>query len=226
MTTDPVRAALRRGAAVVLPNPAPLTHVVAGTDPAAVNAAKGRPADQAVALWAHHRDTLAELGRVLDLRPAQALAADRLLAEERVTLLLPLRPGAPVPDWLAPATRDGWTMLFGARWEPVLPLLAEHPVLYVSSANRTGHRPVAATAEAEAMFPPTVPVLDLAGPGGDLPRAATTTLRLHPDGRVELHRRGAQDRPFASPDRYLEHVGRRYLPEAGKAAQLPSAPSR
>ncbi|MEV7601301.1 hypothetical protein AB0O91_28435 [Kitasatospora sp. NPDC089797] len=212
---DAARSALRRGTAVVLPNPAPLTHVVAGTDPQAVNIAKGRPADQAVALWAHDPGTLAALGAALDLSPGLAVAAHRLLTEERVTLLLPLRPGAAPPDWLAPATRDGWTLLFGARWTPLLPLLADHPVLYVSSANRTGRPPAATAAEALAMFPAAVPVLGAVGAAGDSdgpPRAATTTLRLHPDGRVDLHRPGAQDRPHGGPDGYLAHVRAALLP--------------
>lgn len=202
-TAGAVRAALHRGTAVVLPNPAPLTHVVAGTDPRAVNSAKGRPADQAVALWAHHPRTLAALDGVLALTPG----VRRLLTEERVTLLLPVL--AEAPAWLAPATRDGWTMLFGARWEPVLPLLDDHPVLYVSSANRTGHLPAATTAEALAMFPPEVPVLASAAPPSD--RAATTTLRLHPDGRLDLHRHGAQDHPFPDAAAYLTHVRTTYL---------------
>ncbi|GAA2787871.1 hypothetical protein GCM10010441_11190 [Kitasatospora paracochleata] len=216
-TVDPdgARIALHRGTAVVLPNPAPLTYVVAGTDPAAVNTAKDRPTDQAVALWVHDPATLAALDAVLDLDPARTAAVRRLLAEELVTLLLPLRPGAARPAWLAPATRDGWTMLFGARWAPLLPVIAGHPVLYVSSANRTGHRPAATAAEAVAMFPPAVPVLGagpLTGGGPDTrPRAATTTLRLHPDGRLELHRRGAQDRPHADFDRYLDLVRSTYL---------------
>ncbi|MFI5649145.1 hypothetical protein [Kitasatospora sp. NPDC051705] len=221
---DAADAALRRGTAVVLPNPAPLTYVVAGTDPEAVNEAKDRPAGQAVALWAHHPDTLAALGAALDLGAGLAAAAHRLLTEERVTLLAPLRPGARPPGWLSPATRDGWTMLFGARWAPLLPLLAGHPVLYVSSANRTGRPPAATAADAVAMFPPAVPVLgaasltdpgDGSGPAsghgsGQPPRAATTTLRLHPDGRVDLHRHGAQDRRHPPPADYLDHVRARY----------------
>ncbi|MER5637009.1 Sua5/YciO/YrdC/YwlC family protein [Kitasatospora sp. NPDC002227] len=201
MTAAQVRSALRGGAAVVLPNPAPLTHVVAATDPAAVNTAKGRPAAQPVALWAHDPATL---DQVLELSPAPAAVARRLLTKELVTLLLPLE--GPLPAWLAPATHRGWTLLFGARWEPVRPLLTEHPVLYVSSANRTGHPPAATTAEARAMFPPTVPVLPHQAETG--PRAATTTLRLHPDGRLELHRPGAQDQP--DPDRYLDRVRAAY----------------
>lgn len=58
---DEARAALRRGQAVVLPNPAPLTCVVAATDAQGVNRAKGRPEGQAVALWAHDPGTFAAL---------------------------------------------------------------------------------------------------------------------------------------------------------------------
>ena len=209
---DGARRALRRGTAVVLPNPAPLTYVVAATDPQTVNAAKGRPLPQAVALWAHDPATLFALDGFLDLDAGLAAVAHRLLAEERVTLLVPLRPGTSRPDWLAPACRDGWTLLFGACWAPLRPVLADHPVLYVSSANRTGRRPAVSAADAAAMFPPAVPVLgatSLTGADRDPdepPRAATTTLRLHPDGRIGLHRHGAQDRRYPGADRYLDHI--------------------
>ncbi|MFD9127332.1 hypothetical protein [Kitasatospora sp. NPDC059571] len=206
---------LRRGGAVVLPNPAPLTHVVAATDPRAVNTAKGRPADQPVALWAHHPDTLAALGPLLDLDTAGYALARRLLADELVTLLAPLRPGRDRPGWAAPASKDGWTLLFGARWEPLRALLDPHPVLYVSSANRTGHAPAATAAEAAAMFGPAVPVLGAGDPHAapdtrpGPPRRATTTLRLHPDSRLELHRHGAQDHPYGGAAGYLAHLADR-----------------
>lgn len=45
-----VADALRAGRPVVVPNPAPLTYVIAARDPRAVNVAKGRPAEQSVAL--------------------------------------------------------------------------------------------------------------------------------------------------------------------------------
>ncbi|WP_327063944.1 hypothetical protein OG715_03140 [Kitasatospora purpeofusca] len=210
-----VRAALARGRAVVLPNPAPLTCVVAATRPDAVNTAKQRPAEQAVALWAHHPGTLDALTERLDLGPDALRLARRLLAEEHLTVLAPVRRPEEAPPWLAPATQDGWTLLFGARWQPLADLLDAFPVLYVSSANRTGHDPAPGPAEALAMFPPDVPVLRSPvpddGPGGpDGPggagRAATTTVRLHPDGRLDLHRHGAQDRAFADPDQYLARL--------------------
>lgn len=196
---DAARLALERGAAVVLPNPAPLTYVVAGTDPGGVNTAKGRPADQPVALWAHDRGTFAELARGTDLDTAGVRLAGRLLEEERVTLLVPLRPGGARPDWLAPASKDGWALLFGARWSPLLPVLEPFPVLYVSSANRTGHPPAGSAGAAREMFPRT-PVLDGGtGPG----RRATTTLRLAPDGGLSLHRHGGQDHPYPTEQAYL-----------------------
>ncbi|MFJ4091526.1 hypothetical protein ACIPYS_08075 [Kitasatospora sp. NPDC089913] len=204
-----VRAALALGRAVVLPNPAPLTCVVAATRPDAVNLAKQRPAEQAVALWAHHPRTLDALTERLDLGPDPLRLARRLLAEEHLTVLAPVRDPEEAPPWLAPATKDGWTLLFGTRWQPLAGLLDDFPVLYVSSANRTGHDPAPGPAEALAMFPPDVPVLGspgLAGRPDDRRRAATTTVRLHPDGRLGLHRHGAQDRGFADPEQYLARL--------------------
>ncbi|MCX5149951.1 Sua5/YciO/YrdC/YwlC family protein [Streptomyces sp. NBC_00320] len=211
---DDARQALGRGAAVVLPNPAPLTHVVTATRPQTVNEAKARPPGQPVALWAHHAETLRTLAEVTELDAAGTALAGRLLTEEHLTLLLPLRAGTRQPAWLAPACKDGWVLLFGARWQPLRPLLDEHRVLYVSSANRTGHPPAATTSEALAMFPATVPVLQpphpVDDPAGGPPRRATTTVTLHPDGRLTLHRHGAQDQPYPYPDEYLEHLRARY----------------
>ncbi|MFD8420784.1 hypothetical protein [Streptomyces sp. NPDC059466] len=210
---DAVRASLSLGRAAVLPNPAPLTFVVAATTAHAVNRAKGRPVDQPVALWTHHPRTTDLVLRALDLAPHAAAAARRLLADERVTVLAPLRHDHTPPGWLDPATQDGWTLLFGARWSPLRAVLDEHPVLYVSSANRTGRPPAPTAVQARAMFPEGVPVLDpaaLAGTTPDIPgsppRAATTTLRLHPDGRLELHRSGAQDAKHPDPAAYLRHL--------------------
>ncbi|GLU49525.1 hypothetical protein [Nocardiopsis ansamitocini] len=218
--TRGARCALGRGEAVVLPNPAPLTFVVAATSPQAVNAAKGRPLDQAVALWTHGVRALTALDGALDLHGRTVSVAGRLLSEERVTLLVPLRSTAHPPHWLRPASRDGWALLFGARWAPLSPVLAGAPILYVSSANRTGHPPAASVAEAIAMFAAT-PVLGAVVPdcaaerGRGAPRRATTTLRLHPDGRLELHRRGAQDLVHPDPEEYLDRIRAAYCSENG-----------
>ncbi|WP_424214968.1 hypothetical protein ACN20G_24500 [Streptomyces sp. BI20] len=207
------RAALARGEAVILPNAAPLTHVVAGIVPGAVNAAKGRPRAQAVALWAHHPRLRAELAPRLALDPGGWATAVRLLDRERITLLVPLAegptgPAGALPDWLAPATVDGWTLLFGAREPALAAVLDPFPRLYVSSANPTGRAPVASAAEALAAFPAGTRVLadhpELADPPAfPGPRRATTTLRLWPDGRLDHHRPGAQCAPHPTPAAYL-----------------------
>lgn len=225
-TFDAVRAALSDGRAAVLPNPAPLTYVVAGTAPHAVNRAKDRPADQPVALWTHHPGTTDLVLGALCLTPEAARTARRLLTDEQVTLLAPLRRDRPPPSWLAPAAHQGWTLLFGARWEPLVPVLDEYPVLYVSSANRTGQPPAPTAARARAMFSDDVPVLDpvalpgtLPDPPGTAPRAATTTVRLHPDGRLELHRSGAQDGRHPGPGSYLHHLSTAHGAQPGSPTE-------
>ncbi|GHG41801.1 hypothetical protein [Streptomyces zaomyceticus] len=216
------RRALRHGTAVVLPNPAPLTHVVTATTATAVNRAKHRPAGQSVALWAHHQDTLGTLTGLWDLAPRHRTTALRLLAEEHLTVLLPVRTPGALPSWLEPAVKDGWMLLFGARWQPLHSLLDDHPVLYVSSANITGSPPAADTAGALAMFPPTVPVLHLTDAEHPPPhigtqvRRATTTVRVAPDGRLQLHRHGAQDHGHGSADDYLRHLHTRCTDSAGQ----------
>ncbi|MEU7025735.1 hypothetical protein AB0A60_03485 [Streptomyces sp. NPDC046275] len=187
-----------------------------------MNEAKGRPAAQPVALWAHHPDTLRVLTEdIWRLGPRQSATARRLLAEEHLTVLVPVRGHTPGHPWAAPAVKDGWMLLFGARWKPLRGLLDEHPVLYVSSANRTGRPPAADTAAALAMFPADIPVLALPDHPRTAPpvpvRRATTTVRLHPDGRTELHRHGAQNAPFTSPDAYLRDLCARHG-QAGKPA--------
>ncbi|MFJ3641319.1 hypothetical protein ACIPRD_16375 [Streptomyces sp. NPDC090108] len=214
VSLDEARRALGDGTAVVLPNPAPLTHVVTARRAATVNAAKGRPTGRPVALWSHHPGTLRTLDGVWRLPHDRRELVRRLLAEEHLTVLVPVREGAG-PHWLAPAVEDGWMLLFGARWQPLRPLLDEHPVLYVSSANRTGRAPAATAAEALGMFPDGVPVLasphtEEAAPA----RRATTTVRVPADGDLTLHRPGAQDEPHPTPDHYLRHLADRY-PLAG-----------
>ncbi|MFE5489156.1 hypothetical protein ACFQ7Z_04225 [Streptomyces virginiae] len=215
-TLTEARRALRQGAAVVVPNPAPLTHVVTATAATAVNRAKGRPVDQPVALWAHHRHTLDTLTGLWDLSPGHAALVLRLLAEEHLTVLVAERARAARPPWLEPAVKDGWMLLFGARWQPLHPLLDDHSVLYVSSANATGRPPAAHTAGALAMFPPTVPVLHLTGaepastPTASPTRRATTTVRVMPGGQLHLHRHGAQDLASGRPDDYLRLLSAQY----------------
>ncbi|MEW1723434.1 hypothetical protein [Streptomyces sp. NPDC093109] len=216
LDTGPAADALTAGRAAILPNPSPLTYVVTATGPRAVNSAKARPANQEVALWVHDDTTWTELTTALDLTPAALSTAVTLLRVELVTLLVPVRTDAPPPAWALPALRDGNLLLFGARWEPLAPLLARFPRLYVSSANRTGQAPAATAARAAEMFGPDVPVTDAdilrdtgsgSGTGTGTPHAATTTLRIAPDGTLTHIRHGAQDRAHGSdPTAYLERL--------------------
>ncbi|MEU3861313.1 hypothetical protein AB0F03_28775 [Streptomyces sp. NPDC028722] len=232
---EDARRALRDGAAVVLPNPAPLTQVVTACRARAVNEAKGRPAGRPVALWAHHPDTLRALGHVWELGPGEGAVARWLLAHEHLTVLVRVRDTAAAPAWTGPALKDGWMLLFGARWQPLRPLLDEHPVLYVSSANRTGQPPAATTDEALDMFPARVPVLEPPEPDGPhtaaagKARRATTTVRLHSGGRLELHRPGAQDQGRVRPDDYLPELRSRYaaaLARSGTGEAATRSPAR
>jgi tRNA A37 threonylcarbamoyladenosine synthetase subunit TsaC/SUA5/YrdC len=188
------RHALAAGRVAILPNPTPLTYGVAAITPHAVNAAKGRPQDQAVSVWLHDDTAWQDLVPTLNLRPAALQTAFALLRRELVTLLVPLRDHSPLPDWLIPAVREGHALLYGGRWAPLTRLLADFPRLYASSANRTGHPPAATATQATTIFGMHVPVVD-----GDAlrdlnrPHSPTTMLRIAPDGNLTLVRHGAQD---------------------------------
>ncbi|HEY3748321.1 MAG TPA: hypothetical protein VGL80_03905 [Pseudonocardiaceae bacterium] len=209
--------ALQAGSAVVFPNPYPLTSVVAATAQNVVNNAKGRPADQAVALWLVDDDCWAEFADALDLDAGTRLFARDLLVRERLTLLLPLGSGH-VPDWARPAIRDGHAWCSAPAGTPLRPILAGH--LHVSSANRTGHPPAASQAEARATFPPEVHVLDADDGSPATGRAATTTLRLSRGYALTHTRSGAQDRAHGGPDVYLTYL------RAARGAAAPAVPAR
>ncbi|WP_410627703.1 hypothetical protein [Amycolatopsis sp. cmx-8-4] len=197
--------AVRAGSAVVFPNPYPLTSVVAAIAPDVVNTAKGRPADQAVALWLVGDEPWSEFAAALDLDDATRVLVRELLVHERLTLLLPVVSGR-APGWASPATRDGHALVFGACWDPVRPILTDIGHLHVSSANRTGHPPAASSAEARAMFPPEVRVLESADGSPAAGRAATTTLRVGRNHTLTHIRLGAQDRAHGGPEAYLAHL--------------------
>ncbi|MBY8860541.1 Sua5/YciO/YrdC/YwlC family protein [Nocardia sp. CA2R105] len=199
---EQVAAALATGSAVVLPNPYPLTSVVAALRAETVNAAKGRPADQPVALWLSDPAVWAEFATSLALDAGMADLARTLLVEERLTALLPINPTA-APDWVRDAARDDCVLVFGSCWSPLDALLTRP--LRVSSANRTGHSPVASADEASATFPPDVHIL---ADGDGRPaegRSATTTVRITNSG-VTHTRCGAQDRAHGGPSAYLHHL--------------------
>jgi tRNA A37 threonylcarbamoyladenosine synthetase subunit TsaC/SUA5/YrdC len=208
LDTTAAHRALAAGRAAVLPNPSPLTYVVTAGTPHAVNRAKGRPTDQDVALWVHHTTVWNDLLRALDLSPGASSTALELLRDEMVTLLVPARTDTPPPHWATPAQRDGHLLLFGARWQPLAHLLDCFPRLYVSSANRTGQPPAATADQAAAMFGPHTPVTDADHlHDATTPHAATTTLRIAPDGALTHIRRGAQDQAHGpDPTHYLERL--------------------
>jgi tRNA A37 threonylcarbamoyladenosine synthetase subunit TsaC/SUA5/YrdC len=199
-------AALESGAAVVLPNPYPLTSVVAAHQAETVNAAKGRPADQAVALWLVDTDLWAAFALGLALDRGTAELARTLLIEERLTAFLPID-RAHAPDWVLEATRAEFVLVFGSCWDPISPLLTTP--LRVSSANRTGHPPVASAAAARESFPPDVHVLPATDGAPAAGRSATTTVRVTATGVTHI-RSGAQDRAQGGPAAYLRRLHETY----------------
>ncbi|MCG8917179.1 hypothetical protein L6E12_15440 [Actinokineospora sp. PR83] len=201
------REVLRAGGAVVLPNPHPLTSVVAATTPQAVNAAKGRPVEQSVALWITDDERWAEFAPHAALDDPTRDLACTLLVEELVTLLVPVDTH---PSWIAPATRDGKTLLFGARWAPLAPVFGGVRGLHVSSANRTGQAPVASATQARQVFGEHVHVLDLHDGLPAEGRRATTTLELRADRTLTHIRAGAQDHTHGGPSAYLDHLTEKY----------------
>ncbi|HEV2782598.1 MAG TPA: hypothetical protein VGX25_24665 [Actinophytocola sp.] len=156
----------------------------------------------------------------LVLDHATAQVAHRLLIEERVTLLVPVR--ASHPGWLAPSRPRRSCAV--ARRPPgtLCGLLVDAGPLYASSANRTDQPPAASTAQVREMFGATAGTLDLPDPAPGASRSATTTVRINPDCALDITRTGAQDHANGGPDNYL-HLNSTYLhPLAGQAPIQPS----
>ena len=195
---------LERGEAVALPLPSPLAYCLMATTPAAINDAKGRPRDQAVASWVP--DATAILSD-LSLDDRDAALLPWLLHTEGLTVLIAAQADQALrPEW-RPSHRDGRVLLFGLPWEPLAPILNQvASPLYVSSANRTG-TPSAVTADdARAQLPSETFVLD-----GDRLRdrgrthGSTTMVALH-HGGVEVVRNGIHDAAFDSAQKWGEDL--------------------
>lgn len=190
---DAACRALARGRAVVVPNPSPMTYGIVATRPSVVNALKGRPPRQPVAVSLHDPDEWQRVTPALEL-PDDLLPMVVMLLRERLSLLVPVRAPKRLPEWTRPAARDGQLALFNGWWAPVAPLWDRFPRLYGSSANRTGQPPAACAADATAMLGDRVRVID-----GDALRdagsihAPSTMVRVGRDGRLHPHRQGAQD---------------------------------
>ena len=205
---DEAIAMLRSGAPVVLPLPSPLAYVVTGTDAAAVNTAKGRPAAQAVGVSVADLDVIAAY---LDVATGVLPPARWLCESELVSLLVPVLSAAPA--WLAPAISDGMVFFTSAPWLPELnDIIITFGHLYMSSANVTAGRPAETAAEAVDAFGDERLVLD-----GDLLRdrsaahGSTTIVRLSTTGQLSVARSGINNAAFgADSTGYVADLFRRW----------------
>ncbi|MEX0427009.1 Sua5/YciO/YrdC/YwlC family protein [Nocardioides sp. DS6] len=197
---------LAAGQALVVPNPPPMTYGVVATQAWEVNAVKGRPVDQNVAVSLHDPSEWAAVVPSLDL-PSRALDGVVSLLGQRLSLLLPVRADRPPPRWVAPAVRAGQLAAFDGRWSPTAAIWDRFPRLFGSSANHTGWPPAATAQEARIALGHECEVID--GGPFDLEsssRRASTLVGVGRDGRLRLHRRGAQDQSWSSPGGYLAHL--------------------
>lgn len=209
--------ALNSGAAVILPTPSPLPYAVAGRSPTAVNGVKGRPLDQHVALWVS-----GGIGRVrsyLALNYQHVLGLEWLLADELVTVLVPIVNPGDCPTWLRPATHAGFALLAGAELPVMAKLQRGIDPLYVSSGNLTTHTPAATAAEADQAFNHQLLVID-----GDAyrdlgkPHASSTMLRFAATGEIRIVRNGIHD-AAGGPQNYLKDLVRRCPVEGFRAIE-------
>ncbi|MDN5914350.1 MAG: Sua5/YciO/YrdC/YwlC family protein [Pseudonocardia sp.] len=190
---DAACRALARGQAVIVPNPSPMTYGLVATSASAVNAVKGRPLDQPVAVSLHDQAEWQRVAPALDL-PGELQPMIAALLRERLSLLVPVREAARLPAWARSAVQDDHVAVFSGWWAPLAPLWDRFPRLYGSSANRTGQPPVTSAADVASRLGARVPMID-----GDALRdprrvhTASTIVRVTPDGSLRPHRRGAQD---------------------------------
>lgn len=185
---------------VVLPLPTPLPYVVAGTDAAAVNEAKGRPGDQPAGMAVSE---FALVASHTELDPESLALARWLTAHELLNVFVPV--AEEIPAWLEPSTSKGWLGLTLAWLDELRPLLTERGHIYLSSANRTRQEVAVTAREAEDAFAGALLVVD-----GDahrdpsVPCGSATMVRVRPNRHVELLRHGIQD-----AERPLEELLRR-----------------
>jgi tRNA A37 threonylcarbamoyladenosine synthetase subunit TsaC/SUA5/YrdC len=185
--------ALRSGFPVVLPMPSPLPYVITGTDAEAVNTAKKRPASQPVGVSVVNIDVIAaHLGVDDGVLPLARWLCD----SELVSLLVPVRPGA--PKWLRPATSEGMVFFSAAPWLPELAeIIATFEHLYISSANITTGRPATTVAEAGQAFGDDLFVLDgEALRDQSITHGSTTIVRVSAAGELGVARPGINNAAF------------------------------
>jgi tRNA A37 threonylcarbamoyladenosine synthetase subunit TsaC/SUA5/YrdC len=201
---------LAQGAAVVVPNPPPMTYGVVATTARMINTVKCRAPSQNVAISVHDQSEWRRMLPIIDLQAA-ALEGVVTLLRRRLTLLLPVRPDLPTPPWA-----------------PTAPIWERFPRLYGSSANRTGEPPATSAAQARRTFGrdcfvvDAESIIDADALGSQSKRSAPSTMmRLDRDGRLSLHRSGAQDQHWAPrPEAFLRNLAELGgLPVAGDEGQ-------
>jgi L-threonylcarbamoyladenylate synthase len=187
--------ALRSGSPVVIPAPSPLPYAITGTQAAAVNAAKDRPASQLVGVSVANIDVIAAY---LDLGPGVLPMARWLGETELLSLLAPVRPGT--PGWLSPAISGGMMLFTCTPWLPAIAtIIASFEHLYLSSANLTGGRSATTAAEAGRAFGDKLIVLD-GDPYRDRsrPHGSTTMVRMSSAGDLAVARPGINNAAFGT----------------------------
>jgi tRNA A37 threonylcarbamoyladenosine synthetase subunit TsaC/SUA5/YrdC len=198
---------LDRGDAIVIPFPSPLPYAVAATTRAAVNLAKGRPAQQSTGIL------LADFELItahLELASQEIAFAVRMATAEAVNVMLPLRGAAPA--WLTSCAEQGVLGVTLAVHPRVRTLMLQHSLLHISSANRA-REPVATTAPAaDAAFGRALLVLD-----GDSQRTAdsdqgsSAIVEVRSHREVRVLRPGVQmRRSHLNADAYGQHLERTY----------------
>jgi tRNA A37 threonylcarbamoyladenosine synthetase subunit TsaC/SUA5/YrdC len=216
--------ALRSGSPIVFPTPSPLAYAIGGMDPAAVNAAKGRPANQPAGLSVADLDVVAPY---LDVAEVMLPMARWLSEHELVSLLVPVRPAG--PGWLSPATVNGLLAFTCAPWLPVIAkIIAEFGRLYVSSANLTGGQSATTAAEAGQAFGDRLVVLD-GDPLRDQsrPHGSTTMLQVNRDGDLAVVRPGINNQAFGEDlTGYAADLAARWRARGLSATHHPMVPPR
>lgn len=198
--------ALAEGAAVVVPNPAPMAYGVVATTARAVNAVKGRPLEQNVGVSVHDRSLWQDVAAALDIPPA-AIDSVAALLRRRLTVLAPVNDYAAGLEWTVPAIRDGQLAMFDGRWAATADLWERFPLLYGSSANRTGAPPVSNAHDAREEFGEECAVIDVVERDAPGERWSSTMVRVDEAAGLEMHRSGAQDRSSGlTPDDFIRHI--------------------
>jgi tRNA A37 threonylcarbamoyladenosine synthetase subunit TsaC/SUA5/YrdC len=200
--------AMRSGSPIVIPAPSPLAYAITGTQAAAVNTAKERPASQPVGVSVADIEILAPY---LDIAAGVLPLARWLCESELVSLLAPVRPGP--PDWLAPAISDDMLFFTSTPWlDRAATIIATFGHLYMSSANMTGGPSATTAAAAGQAFGDKLIVLD-GDPWRDQtrPQGSTTMVALTRDGDLAVARPGINNAAFgADLDGYATDLSRRW----------------